>query len=700
MHHHGANSIHTGETREKRENHCEVQAFFLGPPNVGKTSLFNAVSGKKEKISKWPGSTVIIKEAQIEHDGTRICLTDLPGIYSLSYQSDETYIIKQILTHIDLKKANLLLLIDPTVPEKSIYLALELMELGIPFTIIITKEDVLEKENILVNVEELERFFGVRALFTSIKKKATIDNLKNIIKNEISRIPKDIEYKKFSNYIKQFDSMITCKEKIEKTFRKKGIVLKYLENDSFFQDNCRLDNKTKGVFIDKEAIVEERYKIVEELTRKAFSIPQIQRISKIDSMFFNPWTGLPLSLAILFGIFFLAFSINLGFPLQQFFSYIGVEELSRILESYNLASIVDKLLSYITIYIQNELGRIASNAMLSFLTEGIIGGIGALIVFLPLISIIMLFFAALEDSGLATRIALSMDPFFKKLGLSGKAIYPTIVSMGCNVPGIISSRIIENKRIRTALIAGASFIPCQARLVVLTAFAAAFLYTAVIQTISILLIYITGIILYLITAKIILNLKNKTDKKEYLLMELPELSLPNIKAIVVMVEEVLRDFLKKVGTIILLFSIVFWFFSHFSPNLEFTENTGFSMLGILSQKLSFTGEIYGVPQNISWKIVTSLIVGFFAKELVLSTLVILTPGAQSPLTALSNITLTTPQALALMLFIALYIPCLPTAITIYNETRKKSYFVSIILLTIVTAFFVSFVVYKTLSLFN
>ncbi len=698
MHNHGAHINREGKIIDSRENKCEIQAFFLGPPNVGKTSLFNAVSGQKEKISKWPGSTVIIKETIIEHDSTRICLTDLPGIYSLSYRSDETYIIKRILTQIDFKKANLFLLIDPTVPEKSIYLALELMELGIPFTIIITKEDVIEKEKIIVNAEELEKFFGVKVLFTSIKKKASIDNLRNIIKTEISKTPKDIEYKKFSKHIEQLNNKIICQENIEKTFRRNGITLKILENDPFFQNNCILDNNTTSIIIDKEAIVEERYKLVEELTSKAFSIPQIQGISSVDSLFFNPLTGIPVSMSILFGIFFLAFSINLGFPLQQFFSHIGLEGLAKILENYNLASIVDKLLSYITIYVQNEIGT-TNSAILSFLTEGIIGGIGALIVFLPLISIIMLFFAVLEDSGLATRIALSMDPFFKKLGLSGKAIYPTIVSMGCNVPGIISSRVIENKKIRTALIAGASFIPCQARLVVLTAFAAAFLYTAVLQSISIILIYITGIILYLITARIALNLKKENNRREYLLMELPNLSFPNIKAIIVMVEEVLIDFLKKVGTVILIFSIIFWFLSHFSPNLEFTEESGISILGLLSQKLSFIGEIYGVPKDVSWKIITSLIVGFFAKELVLSTLVILTPGAQSPLTALSNISLTIPQALALMLFIALYIPCLPTAITIYNETRKKIYFVSVILLTIITAFLVSFIVYKTLSFF-
>lgn len=619
-----------------------MKIALAGNPNSGKTTLFNLITGRSEKVGNWAGVTVDKKEGTIRKslmkDGDSIKIIDLPGTYSMSPFTSEENVTRDFI-----KNENpdvIINIVDGTNLSRSLFFTTQLLELDIPVVIALNKTDLNKKQGTKIDVKALEKLLGC-----SIVETVSIANSNNGIE---ALIKKAIEVKG-NNQKAPFNVQgvdLSNKKEVEENDKKrydfvKGIISK-VEKRSKDEDKIKMQDKADGILAHK-------------------------------------WLGLPIFAAVMWAVF----------SISQ--TYLGP------LFADILVGGVDK----VYVFVEGLLGSNVSPLLSSILLDGIIGGVGAVIGFLPLIMILFFLIALLEDSGYMARIAVIMDRFFKKIGLSGKSIIPMIIGTGCAIPGIMATRTIKDERQRRTTAMLTPFMPCGAKLPVIALFAGVFFNDAAwVGT----LMYFLGILLIIIGALIVVRITGDKRSNSYFIMELPQYKVPSIKRATVSMFERGKAFIVKAGTIILLCNTVIQIMQSFNWQFQLVaegaENT--SILATIASPFAFIL----IPLGFGvWQLAAAAITGFIAKENVVGTLAVVYSitnfidveelALVSGVSEVSQIMgLTSVAALSYLMFNLFTPPCFAAIGAMNSEMEDKKWLWGGIAFQFATGYTVSFLVYQ------
>ena len=663
---------------------AELNIAFIGNPNCGKTTLFNAYTGANLKVANWPGVTVEKIEGKMNYHGHTFNLVDLPGLYSLtSYTMEETLAREYILgDSVDV----IIDVADASSLERNLYLTLQLIELGKPVVLALNMMDIVEERGMEIDMHRLPEMLGIPVIPVSARKRTGLDILMHAAEHHAGR-PHDLTEHhhhempqlEFSDDTEQSANMRltskhhryvtvysdTIEEKIDlisailkrkypdlKNLRWHAI--KMLEHDENIMKQHPVD--LSGI-LDKSyesQIINEKYDFIQEIIDETLVNKEEKSAftDKIDSVLTHSFWGVPIFLAVMALVFFLTFTI--GDWLKGFFE--------NWLESFS--GVARAALS----------GIGAGDMVISLVVDGIIAGVGSVLTFLPNIFILFLTLAFLEDSGYMSRVAFVMDGIMGKLGLSGRAFIPMLLGFGCTVPAIMASRSLENRhdKLRTILIT--PFMSCSARLPIYVMLSKIFFGKyAVLYAYS---MYIIGFLTALLIAFVISKVDKKNNTAD-LLIELPEYKTPNPRTIMIYVWDKVRDYLSKAGTTIFLASIVLWFILNFGIGGKVTDMSE-SFAAHIGKLLVPLMKPAGLGY---WQIVVALISGIAAKEVVVSSMAVLygisNISAPSGMLALGSILessgFTAINAYSMMLFCLLYVPCVATIATIRRETNSRAH---------------------------
>ncbi|MDT8716336.1 ferrous iron transport protein B [Clostridium sp. 19966] len=583
-----------------------ITVALIGNPNVGKSTLFNSLTGSNQYVGNWAGVTVEKKEGFLNND---IKIVDLPGIYAMDTYSNEEKVSKQFLT--DEKVDIILNIIDASNLSRNLYLTMQLKEFHIPMILLVNMIDTAEAKGMVINYEELEAKFNIKVLPIAASKNVGIDTLLNALSNK--------------NFLPQIDNN-------DYHLQSEDDIYNFIESNL----NYILVNKNKS---------------------------RITVTEKLDKLFLNKFLAYPLFIFCLFFIF------------EITFSWIG-QPLADLLDSL----LNDKLIPFLT----NALSG-SSNWFSSLIINGVISGVGSIIVFLPIILVLFLCISFLEDSGYMARGAFIMDKLMRKMGLSGKAFIPLIIGFGCSVPAIMSARTLESEKDRklTALIV--PLMSCNARLPVYALFASVFFPKR--QALIIGSLYLLGVVMAFIISIIFKNTLLKKDEEPFL-MELPEYKLPELRNLMIHTWDKGKGFLRKAGTIIFSISVLIWILSNF--NFHGLTNMNSSFLASIGR---FITPIFTPLGFSSWQASVSLISGIMAKEVVIGTMGVIYGSNLS--TILPN-TFTAISAYSFLVFVLLYTPCVSAMATLKKEYGYKWMCISIAY-QLSLAWLVSFLVYNILT---
>ena len=580
---------------------------LAGNPNCGKTSLFNLLTKSRQHIGNWPGVTVEKKEGTLKFKGENYKVIDLPGTYSLgAYSEDEIVARNYILKD---KPDVVINVVDATNLERNLYLTTQLIEMGANVVIALNMIDQAEALNIEIDTNKLSKRLGVPIIKTSALKNRGIEELiETSIYSKKNEKLININYgEDIENEIKNLSSLLeTYKNKLE--FPVNWTALKLLENDEYIKDKVKQlnspsiftkleeSNKTIEKNIGFEAdmsIVDKRYSFISSITEDVIKKPsekQVTTTEKIDKIVTNKYLGIPIFALIMYCLYELTFIIGAG--IQEWFGDLIAKAGVIVSEWFS------------------NMG--APELLVGFIDKGLFGGVGAVLSFLPLIMVMYFLLGLLEDSGYMARAAYVMDRLMRGLGLHGKTFVSMIVSVGCNVPGIMSTRTLENKKDRMIAILINPFISCGARMPIYAVFVEAFFPTH--QGLVLFSLYVLGIIVALISGKIFSKTLFKGESS-YFVMELPAYRMPSIKNVFLLMWEKAGAFFKKAGMIIFPMMIVLWALSVLPLGVE--PNSEHSILGMIG---SFVAPLFVLAGYGTWQAGVSLITGILAKESVVATM--------------------------------------------------------------------------------
>ncbi len=687
----------------------ELQVGFVGNPNCGKTTLFNAYTGANLKVANWPGVTVEKKEGAFRYHDHRFRLVDLPGIYSLtSYTMEERLTREYILdSNVDV----IINIVDASSLERNLYLTLQLIELGKPVVLALNMMDIVEERGMEIDLHRLPEMLGIPVIPVSARKKTGLDILMHTVSHHKDKtLDSNLEHhhdrrggkyahkledgrKHRHEHHKEYPVVYSddIEDKIDEVSELltnqygqipnlRWHAIKLLEMDEAVMAKYPLELSRVIKHSYEEEIINQKYDFIEEIIEEVLVNKDKKAAStdKVDRILTHRFFGLPIFLGIMALVFFFTFQI--GDWIKGGFE-VGLEVFSDgavfLLEKIN-----------------------AGHFVTSLIVDGIIAGVGGILTFLPNIFILFLALAYLEDSGYMARVAYVMDGIMGKLGLSGRAFIPMLLGFGCTVPAIMASRSLENMRDRRKTILVTPFMSCSARLPIYVLFSQMFFgKNAMLAAYSMYLIGITVAIL------VAFALTNKSDRSasNTLLIELPEYKSPNMRTIFIYVWEKVKEYLTKAGTTIFAASVVIWFILNFGPS------------GMVSDMSESFGAIAGravapvlKPAGLGmWQIVVALISGIAAKEVVVSSFSVLfqignitsPQGMQSLTEILAGSGFGALNAYALMVFSLLYIPCAATIGVIQREMRSAKWTVFTILFQLGIAMLVSTLIYQIGSLF-
>jgi len=633
-------------------NEKKITVGLIGNPNTGKSTIFNSLTGIKQHTGNWPGVTVEKKVGYLEHKGFSIEVVDLPGIYSLtSFQIDEKitrdFIVKE-------KPDVIVYIVDATNIERSLYLLLQILELHNNIVVVFNMIDLARKKGIEIELKTFEKILDVFAIATVGTKGIGINELKEKIISAY-KSPKQGFTLTYTQDIE--DAITRLSEYIERMkieYPARFVALRLLDEDMEFYDiivKSEYKDEILGILDEVREkyddvstfIAEKKYGFLHGLTKefvkKRIDVESKMDITdKIDRIITNRFLGIPLFLVFLFGAFWIIF--NAGVPFTDF-----------------IQSLIENLQTKANSWLESlHLPRY----LISFITDGIISGVGTIITFAPNIFIFYIIFGLMEDSGYMPRAAFVMDKLMHTLGLHGKSFIPMILGFGCNVPAVLGSRILDSEKDRVLTILTIPFMSCSARLPVYILFVQIFFKEH--KELIILSLYIIGIIFGVISSAV---LKKFFFPKEDtpLVMELPLYRFPSIKNIGLYATIKTGLFLKKAGTVILLFSIIIWFLSAFPFGVKYASEESF--IGIIGEKIA---PIYHFAGFGFKEAVISLLFGVVAKELVVSTLATLFGGNLS----MSIQSIFTPlSAYSFLLATLVSVPCIATLGAIKKEIGTK-----------------------------
>ncbi|MGC9067575.1 MAG: ferrous iron transport protein B [Thermoprotei archaeon] len=670
-------SCHGHDNFNFSEDQGDYVVGLVAQPNAGKTTLFNTLTGARGYVANWPGKTVEVFSGSIEHHGKKLNVIDLPGIQSLHTLSKEEALTKEFI--LEKKFDAIILLINAESLYRSLYFVLQVLELTNKVVVAINKFDVAEKRGIHINIAKLEAKLGVPVVTISALKKIGIGPLMDRVMDTVEKKDNDdyalkINYGSLEEYI----------EHIQKIIKNRGLAVRVLEGDDYLLETLSREEKEeiakirseireKYGFQPEELIAMSRYKVVEDLIQDVIVKVNVAEKSfeeKIDKVILNNWAiGTIISLSIILAALFIAFTINTGFPLNLIFKGLGLLELADLIENYSLGGIISTVFSIVSNMIQIFMENINVPAWFIDLTvNGVIAGVSAVLSFLPLIFMVNITMSLIEDSGFMARMAVIFNKVTRLAGLTGKSFFPLGISLACNVPGILTTRILEDDKERYRVILTLPFTICQARLIVMIFLLSAFFVSPLIQTGTVLLLYGLSITMFLLSSKIISNVGPFKGQEQELILELPPYHIPSLRVISWTSWERSKHFITKAGKIIFPASIVIWIIMHIGLNgYAATPKESFGyMIGNMITK------VFNPIGINSWEIGLALLSGIIAKEIVIETLAIAF-STGNPLEAVRALNLTIPQALSILTFIMLYTPCIATLSAIYSETKSLKF---------------------------
>ena len=650
-----------------------MKIALVGNQNSGKTTLFNYLTGMNAKIGNWPGVTIekktgIIKETKHE-------ITDLPGIYSLSPYSVEEEISRKYI--FEEKPDVIINIVDATSLERSLYLTTQLMELDTKIIIALNMADLLEKKGIEINEKKLEKELGVKVFKISALKETGIDEIIKEIdkKEELERT--NIFDSNIENAIFRIFNSITG-------VHKRFISIKLLELDARFIskntteiDNYRKELEKKYDTDLEEVIASERYSFIEETKAKCVIEKEniITFSDKLDKILLNKWIAFPIFIIVMFLVYYLSVGV------------IGSSTVDWVADN------MDALGEWAGTYLEN-IG--VSDWANSLVVDGIIAGVGAVLGFIPQLIILFLCISLLETTGYMSRIALLFDKIFRKLGMSGKSLIPFIVGSGCSVPGIMGTRIIENQDEREMTSILVPFIPCSAKLPIISLFAGYFFekHSGIVSA----SLYFFAIIIIIISAFILSRTKFKHVSSSYI-SELPEYKLPSIKYVAKDVFEKIIAFIKRAGSIILICSIAIWFLLSFSFKMEYGVDIEDSMLASIGKKISWV--FYPMLGQNNWGATVSAIQGLVAKEQVVSSMAVISglaedveEGSQIFAEGTPFAGITIASAYAFMVFNLFSAPCFGAIGAMQRELGSTRRMLKAVLFQTICAWILATIVYQ------
>ncbi|UUR80017.1 ferrous iron transport protein B [Clostridium perfringens] len=575
---------------------------LLGNPNVGKTTLFNALTGSNQHVGNWPGVTVDKKEGFFNSNK----IVDLPGIYALDTFSNEEKVSKKFLESGDVDL--ILNIVDASNLDRNLYLTMQLKDFKKPIVLLLNMNDIAEKKGIKIDPKKLEKDFNLKVIPITASKKEGLDEVKE--------------------------------------FLNKGNFEKYLDKNTYsFKDEA------------------DTYKFIEDKLSDCFnrsSNSSTTLTDKLDKIFLNPWLAYPLFIALMYFVF------------QFTFSWVG-QPISDALDGF----LGDTFMPYLS----NLLSGTAPWFQ-SLLVDGIVAGVGGIIVLLPIILALFLCIAILEDSGYMARVAFLMDKFMRKIGLSGKAFLPMITGFGCTVPAIMSARTLESEKDRKLTALLAPFMSCNARLPVYVIFAGLFFPDNASMVVASL--YILGILVAFILGLVFKNTLFKKDEEPFII-ELPEYKIPEVRSVLAQLWDKSKSFLKKAGTIIFAMSVVIWFLQSFNFT-GMVEDITHSFLYNIG---SFIAPIFAPLGFGDWQASVSLLTGLMAKETIISTMEVIYKG---DLTHMLPQFFTALSSYSFMVFVLLYTPCISVVGVMKKEYGGKFTILSVIFQFLV-AWISAFIIY-------
>ena len=667
---------------------------FIGNPNCGKTTLFNAYTGANLKVANWPGVTVEKVEGAIDSHGVHIHLVDLPGTYSLTSYTMEEQVSRNFILSDDVDV--IIDVVDASALERNLYLTLQLLDLGRPVVVALNMMDIVEKRGMEIDLHRLPEMLGVPVIPVSALKRrglsvllhAAIHHKDHVHPDRLIHNHSDVTHHRHNHHqdfamvysdeledkIDQLQNML--KKTYPDLFNYRWHALKLLEQDPEITKKFPLEGMERVVDRSYETdIINQKYSFIEEIIQEVV-VNQAKRAAATDyadHILTNRWLSIPIFLLVMGVVFFLTFFI--GDMLRDYFE-----------------SAIDVLSAYAT----DGLSSLGADEMLiSLVCDGIIAGVGGILTFLPNICILFVTLAVLEDSGYMSRVAFIMNDIMNHLGLSGRAFIPMILGFGCSVPAIMASRALENKtdRYRTMLVT--PFMSCSARLPIYILFSGMFFPEhAMVVAYS---MYLIGIVVALVCL-LLLNLFHRQETDNALLIELPEYKRPSSRTVLISVKEKVKDYLSRAGTIIFAASILMWFILNFGPSGYGDMADSFG--AILGRGLVPFFAPIGLGY---WQISLALLAGISAKEVVVSSFAVLFDGVNINSTAaLANLAASMGQmgftelnAYCMMLFSLLYIPCAATIATIHAESHSWKWTALSVVFQIAVAWVLTFIVYQT-----
>ncbi len=678
-----------------------IKIALAGNPNCGKTTMFNALTGANQYVGNWPGVTVEKKEGKLKgkRKNDDIIVTDLPGIYSLSPYTLEEVVSRDYILNDD--PDVIIDLVDATNIERNLYLTTQLIETGVPVVIALNMTDLLEKRGIKIDTNRLSMLLDCPIVETSALKQTGLDTLietaiKVANKKEVD-LPREIFSKEMEAAVADVKGVLPDTISEDK---KRWYAVKFLENDSKVVESMNLSAAAKAA-VDKDRkeletkhdddmesiVTDERYKFIQKIVETTVKKgkDKLTTSDKIDRIVTNRILGIPIFIAVMFVVYYISVT-TIGTIVTDWTNdtfVVAVQDLaSKGLEAAGVSSVIEGLV-----------------------VDGIIGGIGAVLGFVPQMAILFLFLSILEDCGYMVRIAFVMDRVFRHFGLSGKSFIPLLISSGCGIPGIMASKTIEQDNDRRLTIMTATFIPCGAKLPVIalmggvmTSYATGS-YTA--GGFMAPIMYFVGIVAVLVAAIILKKTKPFSGKPAPFVMELPQYHIPQAKTVLLHVWERLKGFIIKAGTILFLACVVMWFLGGFgftNGGFGLVDDSADSLLAVIG---GFIAPIFAPLGFGEWQPVAASLSGFTAKEAIVSTMGVLANVAESQ----SEDTVTVAQAIqnwfpsavaafSFLLFNLLDSPCLAAIATMAQQMQSKKWFWFAILFQNVFAYLVTLCVYQ------
>nr|WP_295160833.1 ferrous iron transport protein B [uncultured Methanobrevibacter sp.] len=662
----------------------ELIIGLAGNPNVGKTTVFNRLTGMRQHVGNWPGKTVERAEGHFKHGSYEYDVIDLPGNYALSAHSMEEIVSRDFI--VDDDSDVIVNVVDAANLERNLYLTVQMMELGANLVMALNMNDFAKKKDHIIDIKAMSELLGFPVVEVNAKTGDGFDELLTTVEKQSSS-PIDTSAKlsygdELREHLGELQALIEKDSNLLdvpsvwtaiKLLERDSIVIEKIQGSSQSSAILKETDKVAGHLHDvynegaEEVIANARYAFIGGLMAEAVKRPAVEKEStsdKIDKIVTNRILALPIFAVIMWVMF--QFTFTIGAPFQD---------------------MIDVAFGTLAEWVA---GFIANEYLASFICDGIIGGVGGVLTFLPIIILMFLFLSILEDCGYLARAAFSLDKIMHKLvGLHGKAFIPMILGFGCGVPAVMATRTMENEGDRMLAMMLVPFMSCTARLPIYAIFIAAFFSEN--QGLVLLSIYILGIVVALIVAAILKRTMFKGLSSPFV-MELPTYKVPSVKGVLLHTWEKVKGFLRKAGTIILACSIVLWALSIFPLGVEY--GSAESVLGMIGGVIA---PIFAPLGFGTWQAAVAILAGLAAKEVVVATfgtLAGMEEDDEDGITQLVHDTFTPLSAFSFMAFTLLYTPCFAAIGAIKQETNSYKWALTMCAITLVTAYIVSFLIYN------